>query len=180
MPRVRVVVTFMRQDRRYAGPVLPADVSLVKLAACSVAFYRYLYDTVGGPYLWWLRRTMPDRELTSLLAHPGVAIYVLYRGGEPIGFFEIDSMPPHGTNISYFGLMRQAIGQGLGPAFLQAACDAAWDTHPRMVTVNTCTADHPRALKTYLHAGFQIVRQMPENWDIPDHLGMTVPRHLVV
>ena len=45
------------------------------------AFYRYLYNTVGADYVWWLRRTMPDRELAMLLRDPAVSIHVLYSGG---------------------------------------------------------------------------------------------------
>jgi hypothetical protein len=48
------------------------------------------------------------------------------------------------------------------------------------VTVNTCTADHPRALPTYLKAGFVKIRSMDEEWDIPERLGITVPERLRV
>ncbi len=50
----------------------------------------------------------------------------------------------------------------------------------RAVTVNTCTADHPRALPGYLKAGFTPVRTVREVWDIPNRLGITVPPHLKV
>jgi len=43
------------------------------------------------------------------------------------------------------------------------------------MTVNTCTADHPRALPAYLRAGFRMVRQVREVWDVPDGLGMRIP-----
>jgi hypothetical protein len=46
------------------------------------------------------------------------------------------------------------------------------------MTVNTCTADHPRALPTYLRAGFQKVRQVREVWDVPLRLGLRIPDHL--
>jgi len=55
---------------------------------------------------------------------------------------------------------------------------AAWLQGPRMVTVNTCTADHPRALPNYLRAGFQVTRAMDETWDVPVALGMKIPAHL--
>ena len=55
--RAVVTVTFLRMDQRPSDPPrrLPEACSLVTLAACSVPFYRYLYGTVGGPYLWRLR-----------------------------------------------------------------------------------------------------------------------------
>ena len=81
-------------------------------------------------------------------------------------------------NLSYFGLMPQAVGSGFGRAFLRAAVDEAFVTSGRGITVNTCTADHPRALPTYLRTGFKPVRSVREVWDVPTRLGMTVPEHL--
>jgi GNAT superfamily N-acetyltransferase len=179
--RIAVNVTFLRQEAAPAlpGAALPTEVSLVRVAHPTVGFYRYLYNTVGARYVWWLRRAMPDAELAAMLASPENALHVLYRAGEPAGFFELDQRP--GTvNISYFGLLPHAVGQGLGPAFLRASIDAAWHHRPRAVTVNTCTADHPRALPNYLSAGFTPVRTMREVWDVPNRLGLEIPARLRV
>ena len=180
--RVGVTVTFLRMDRRPAdaSPPFPPGLEVVRVAACSVAFYRYLYDTVGADYVWWLRRTMPDAELAALLAHPAVSIHVLYGGGEPAGFFELDGRNWPDVNLSYFGLMPRAVGTGVGSAFLRAAVDEAWSRNPRGMTVNTCTADHPRALPTYLRAGFRPVRQVREVWNVPVRLGLRIPDALRV
>ena len=83
-------------------------------------------------------------------------------------------------NIAYFGLLPHLVGQGLGRAFLRAAIDAAWALEPRAIRVNTCTADHPRALPAYLRAGFRPVRTVREVWDIPDRLGLPIPPTLRV
>ncbi len=180
--RVGVTVRFLRMDHRPADPAprLPGGIGLVRLDACTVAFYRYLYNTVGADYVWWLRRTMPDRELGSLLADPAVSIHVLYRGGEPAGFFELDARTRTTVNLSYFGLMPNAVGIGAGYAFLRLAVDFAWQAGPKTVTVNTCTADHPRALPTYLRAGFHRVREVHEVWNVPFALGMRIPAHLLL
>ena len=63
-------------------------------------------------------------------------------------------------------------------ASLRAAIDAAWGMGARGVTVNTCTADHPRALPSYLRAGFRPVRAVREIWDVPTRLGLVIPDHL--
>ncbi len=144
----------------------------------SVAFYRYLYDTVGAPYIWWLRRTMPDAELASIIGSQAVAIQVLYKDNEPLGFYELDARASNAVNLSYFGLFPRAIGQGIGGALLRAAMAQSWAQKPQALTVNTCTADHPRALPTYLKAGFKPVRSVREIWDIPNRLGLTIPDHL--
>ena len=166
-------------ERPPAGAALPGDVRLERLAHCTVGFYRYLYDTVGAEYVWWLRRTLSNAALRAILAEPGVSIHVLYRGGEPAGFFELDRRGLPVVNLSYFGLLPHAVGAGLGSAFLGAAVDAAWAEGARAVTVNTCTADHPRAMPGYLRAGFSVVRRLEEVWEVPTRLGLAVPRHLL-
>lgn len=179
--RVTVMVTFLRMDRPPAGatPSLPPEYQVVHVTAPTVAFYRYLYNTVGADYVWWLRRTMPDGELAAMLRDPKVSIHVLYSGGEPAGFFELDSRAWPDVNLSYFGLMPHAIGSGVGFPFLRHAVDAAWRLHPRGMTVNTCTADHPRALPSYLRAGFRTMRQVREVWNVPLRLGMHIPERLL-
>lgn len=143
-----------------------------------MAFYREMYDAVGGPHLWWLRRAMPDGTLAAILADKAVSLHLLKRDGEPAGFFELDGRFRPDINLSYFGLMPHAVGLGLGTAFLRAAVDEAFTTSGRGVTVNTCTADHQRALPTYLRAGFRPVRSVREVWDVPNRLGMTIPANL--
>jgi len=178
--RVGVTVTFLRMMEAPAASPLPwpEGMGVQRVEAPTVAFYRFLYNTVGADYVWWLRRMMPDAELAELLRRPAVSIHVLYAGGQPAGFFELEWRTARDINLNYFGLMPHAIGAGIGSRFLDHAVAAAWAQTPRMLTVNTCTADHPRALPNYLRAGFQAVRAMDEVWDIPVSLGMKIPAHL--
>jgi GNAT superfamily N-acetyltransferase len=180
--RISVVVTFLRMDAPPATPAppLPEGAELRHETGCDVARYRYFYDTVGAEYVWWLRRTMPDRRLAALLRDPDTEIHVLTWQGEPAGFFELDRSNAPLVNLSYFGLLPHAVGHHLGYAFLRAAIDTAWNgrTRTRALTVNTCTADHPRALPTYLRAGFHTIRQVREDWDVPERLGLAIPDRL--
>ena len=180
--RIAVLVTFLRQEQPPApAPIgLPPHTGIVRVHKPTVGFYRYLYDSVGAQHVWWLRRTMPQAQLAALITSPGVSINVLYQGNEPAGFFELDARTAHTVNISYFGLLPHAIGCGLGTQLLRAAMVTAWAHKPRALTVNTCTADHPRALPNYLRAGFVPVRTAREVWDVPDHLGLQIPEHLRV
>ena len=175
--RVVVTVTFLRMDNvpTETAPPLPNAARVVRLPAPSVAFYRYLYDTVGAPHLWWLRRVTPDAELAALLGMPEISLNVLYVGGEPAGFHELDARPWPTVNLSYFGLVPEFVGQGLGYPFLRHAVDLVWSQGGKAMTVNTCTADHPRALPIYRRAGFRPVRQIREQWDVPLRLGMAIP-----
>jgi GNAT superfamily N-acetyltransferase len=178
--RIAVDVTFLRMDSPPddAPPPLPRGSVVQRVAQCSVPFYRYLYDTVGRDYVWWLRRTVPDSEIASLLARPEISMHVLYHGGEPAGFYELERRSDHGINLAYFGLMPHAIGHGAGRALLRHAVDEAWGDHARALTVNTCTADHPRALPNYQAAGFRLIRTVREVWPVPLRLGLSIPERL--
>jgi GNAT superfamily N-acetyltransferase len=178
--RVGVVVTFLRMDWAPSedAPPLPAGCEVRYVRDCSVEQYRFLYNTVGAAYVWWLRRAMPDRQLAALLRDSRVGIYVLYADGQPAGFYELDSTPWPAVNLSYFGLMPEAIGKHMGYALLRHAVDAVWRSGARAMTVNTCTADHPRALPCYLRAGFRVVRRVAEEWNVPTRLGLVIPEEL--
>ena len=179
--RVGVVVTFLRMDWAPSGdaPALPAGAEVRYARDCSVEQYRFLYNTVGAQYVWWLRRAMPDRQLAALLRDTRVGIYVLHVDGEAAGFYELDSNGWPAVNLGYFGLMPQAVGRGFGYAFLRHAVDTAWKSGARALTVNTCTADHPRALPCYLRAGFRVTRRVAEEWNVPTRLGLVIPRRCV-
>jgi len=179
--RAAVTVTFLAMSRAPELPAsFPGDVRFVRVRNCSVPFYRYLYSEIGGDYLWWMRRAETDARLAAHLANPQIAVHVLTLGEEPVGIAELDYRPMITVNLAYFGLMRHVIGRGLSTRFLGATLTQAWSHRPRAVTVNTCNADHPRALPMYLRAGFVKLRSVDEIWDIPDRVGLTVPERLKV
>lgn len=178
--RVGVTVTFLRMERPPAdsAPSFPHGAYVKRDRWCSVETYRHLYKTVGDAHVWWLRRIMPDHQLAAMLRDPRITIHVLTVDSAPSGFYELDRTHWPAVNLSYFGLMPQAIGRGLGYPFLRHAVATAWGMGPRAVTVNTCTADHPRALPTYLRAGFVKIREVAEVWNVPLRLGLPIPEHL--
>jgi GNAT superfamily N-acetyltransferase len=181
--RVAVTVTFMHMSAPAARSAVefPPGVMLSR-QKLSVAGYRKLYDEIGGPWLWWLRRVMPDEMLARHLADPAVSTHVLTLHGKTAGFFELDAGHWPDVNLNYFGLMPGVIGQGLGMKLLRASINEVFAFKPpspvRYLTVNTCTADHSRALPNYLAAGFTEIRRVREIWDIPRRLGLHIPDHL--
>ena len=179
--RAAVTVTFLAMARPPELPAsFPGGIRFARVQPCSVPFYRYLYSEIGGDYLWWMRRAETDARIAAHLDNPLVQVHVLTIGEEPVGIAELDYRPMITVNLAYFGLMRHAIGRGLGMRFLLASLTQAWSHRPRAVTVNTCNADHPRALPLYLRAGFVKVRSVDEVWEIPDRVGLTVPERLKV
>ncbi|MFT8675122.1 MAG: GNAT family N-acetyltransferase [Acetobacter sp.] len=180
--RMKVTITFMRMDAPPSAPrlLLPAGWALEHDVKPDVAAYRALHDGVGRSCCWWMRQAQPDRVLASLLATAPIGIGLLRESGALRGFYELDYADPQAVNLSYFGLFPQAIGRGVGRAFLDCVLRRAWRNQPRSVRVNTCTADHPRALPLYLGAGFTPLRQVDEVWDVPDRLGLDIPHRLRV
>lgn len=122
------------------------------------AFYRYLYEQVGKPHHWQLRRRLGDDQLRAELHTPATEITVLYVEGAPAGFFELElSRLPDEAHILYFGLTPDFQGRGLARFFLSEAVSAAWAHDPARLTIETNTLDSPRALRLYQRIGFSPV-----------------------
>ena len=160
MAPVPLTITFLQMAERPKLPEVPPPagrkLALLRAENCSVSFYRYLYDAVGKRWLWVERKRMSDADLQAILQDEKVEIYVLYVGGVPAGYAELDRRRPPEIDIAYFGIMPEYIGLGLGPYFLRWVIDAAWRHGPARLTVNTCTLDHPAALPLYQKFGFRV------------------------
>ncbi len=180
--RAIVTVVFLRMNHRpdRSRATFPLGVEL-RPERLGPEAYRALHKEIGAPWLWWLRRIMPDAALARHLASPALAIQLLRVNGEVAGFFETDAGHWPDVNLNYFGLKPSFIGKGLGRPLLDAAVDSVFlgASSLRGMTVNTCSADHPRALPNYLAAGFRETRRAQEIWDIPRHLGLSIPAHLL-
>lgn len=137
----------------------PAEVQVEGLridhaAGCTASFYRYLYTEVGRDYRWTDRLAWTDQQIQEHLASPGVSVHVAYVGGTPAGYFELTRHDDGSCEISYFGLLREFQGRGLGKLLLTRATEGAWRTSPTRVWLHTCTLDGEAALPNYLARGF--------------------------
>lgn len=161
--KLEVVITFLEmRERPHLRPTVPAGgapVALLHAESPSVAFYRFLYDTVGKDWLWWARRALSDEALAREIQDPRVEVYVLYCGGQPAGYAELDRRVEGEVELAYFGILPEFIGRRLGPYLLTQALEQAWSYGPERVWVNTCTLDHPKALPMYQRFGFVPYRQ---------------------
>lgn len=179
--RANVTVVFLQMLSPPSRPptALPSGVN-VRCEPIGVEAYRQLYREVGSSWLWWLRNMMSDKVLAKHLASGAVGVHQLLVEGEVAGFFELDAGYRPTVNLNYFGLLPRFIGRGLGWTLLNYAVDTAFKnaSSVRRMSVNTCNADHPRALPNYLAAGFCEYRRADEAWDIPVRLGFKIPDHL--
>lgn len=161
---------------RPSRPHPPGRHALMRAEAPPIAFYRFLYDTIGARWFWFERRRMSDEALSAIIADPKVEIYVLHVEGSPAGFIELDRRPAPAIDIALFGIMPGLAGRGLGAYLLDWGVSQAWSHEPDRLTVRTCTLDHPRALQAYQRVGFAPVRQEVRVVDDPRSLGL-IPLH---
>ena len=147
-------------------PHLNHPVMLVHAEKPTLSFYRYLYDTIGAEWLWYERRVMDNETLTAIIHDDEVFIYVLYAGGVPAGYVELDCRKHPDVEVAYLGVIPEFIGCGLGGRLVNWALESAWSREPDRVWIHTCNFDHPAALPLYQKAGFVPFSQ--ETTEIPD------------
>lgn len=184
--RLTVTVTQLEMASRPThppapAPMLPQPVALLRVHEPTPSYYRYLYDTVGEPWLWYERRQLDADALKAVIQDERIALYVLSYGGVPAGFAELDMRPENtvrrnDTLLAYFGLVPDFIGRGLGRFFLSSIIDIAWQQPgiDRLV-VRTCTLDHPAALPLYQKCGFSATRQQTTTILDPRKSGLLPP-----
>jgi len=168
-------ITYLEMLERPARPRVPAPLdklALMQAEPCTVSFYRYLYDTVGEPWLWFERRIIDDAAVAAQIHRPTIEIFVLYVRGAPAGFFELDTAAPRETKLCYFGLIPDFIGRRLGPYLLQAAIDRAWSRPIDRFWLHTSTFDHPKALRVYQQAGFVVYARRQVLFEDPREHGI--------
>lgn len=169
-------VTYLGMEGRPTAPPPPPPLlksAILKCEHAPIHFYRYLYNTIGGPYFWIERRLWSDEKLTAQLTEPKVSLYVLYIGGVPGGMAEIDFREPGVAQICYFGLMPEFIGRRIGPWFLHQVVELCWGEPVSRLLVNTCTLDHKKALVTYQRSGFVVYARTDRVVAIPPNFEKT-------
>ena len=122
---------------------------------CSVELFRWLYVEVGKNYHWIDRLPWTDEEIQEHLAQPQISIWLLTYDNQRAGYFELRKCEDASTEVSYFGLLPQFLGRGLGKHLLTCATEQAWVDGANRVWLHTCTLDDPAALPNYLKRGFK-------------------------
>ena len=168
-------VTFLEMTaaparRTMAKP--PGKLSLQRAEDPPLHLYPYLYEAIGRDYTWVIRARMSDEELSAILTHPDLELYLFYINGVPAGFAELDfadlTSESHVAHLAYFGLMPEFLGKGYGRFFLGQTLDILWARSPEKILLNTCSHDHPAALHLYQRAGFVAYARETQQLMIPD------------
>jgi len=175
--KIDTVVTYLEMTEPPTSPPPPqppGKLALLRMEDPDVDFYRFIYDTVGEQWLWYERRLLDDETLGEVIRDEDVEIYVLYVGGVPAGFSELDFHRLPDVEMAYLGLKPDFIGHGFGRYLLRWTVDQAWQRRMGRLWLHTCTLDHPDALRIYQRAGFTPYRQERAEIDDP-RLAGTLP-----
>lgn len=177
--KLEEIITYLEMRQPPAEPVAPhrgEKLALMRAEHPTVAYYRFLYDTVGEQWSWHERRRLSDDRLRAIIEDPLVEIDVLYVAGVPAGYAELDRRIDGQVELAYFGMMPEFIGRGLGGFLLRRICAKAWRPGVERLWVHTCNFDHPRALAVYQRVGFVPYRQERRIIDDPRLDGTLPPR----
>lgn len=153
---------------RHVPTPMGIKLALMRATNMPLAFYRFMYEQVGKPHHWGMRRKIANDALSTIIHAETTHIHLLYVDGSPAGFFELDFSDQTCADIVYFGLVPEFQGRGLSRFLLSEAVAAAWANDPERVTIETNTLDSPRALQIYQKMGFLPVawrEELIEPWE---------------
>jgi len=138
------------------------DFDIIEMTQPDVEFYLFLYRSVGEKWRWFDRLKYSHEQMNAILYNRNVNIYVIYQGGVPGGYIELEQ-DGDSTEVAYFGLREGFIGRGLGKHLLSFGVQRAFENGARRVWLHTCNLDSPHALANYQKRGFTVydVREQP-------------------
>lgn len=149
------VATFLEmRSRPTPSPAKSGGLTLERWRDADLGAYRALFKAIGENWLWYSRLVMPDDKLTCILRDPQIEIYRLMNDGKVVGLLELDFSQTDECELSFFGLLPDAIGRGAGRFLMGEAIRLAWSKPINRFWVHTCTFDHPAALPFYRRSGF--------------------------
>lgn len=163
--KLATVVTYL--EMRAPAPLRPVPapdgVTLRPVTDPDIAWYRDLFNRVGGQdWLWFSRLGMTDAELAKIIASPDVHILPLDKEGQSHGLLELDFRRAGECELAFFGLTSALIGTGAGRYLMNAAISLAWEHPIKRFHLHTCTLDSPMALPFYRRSGFTPTHQQIE------------------
>ena len=172
--RLGAVVTYleMTEPPLPASPPAMAPLRLERWEEADTRRYRRLFEKVGAPWLWYSRLAMDDETLAASMAE---VHSVLDGQGEEVGLLELDFGTAGECLIRFLGLVPALSGRGHGPWLFAETLKLAWRPGVGRVHVNTCTLDHPAALRAYVKAGFKAYKRAFESFPDPRLRGLLPP-----
>ena len=141
---------------------------LVKKINPDFQLNKFFYKQVGKKHRWLDRLNWSDEKCINYISNINLDTYIISDSENLVGFFELLNNPHLSeTEISYFGLLEEYIGRGIGGYALSVAIRKSFEKDIKRVWLHTCTLDHPNALKNYIARGMTVFKK--ENINIIDN-----------
>ena len=136
-----------------------ADFVVKEVEIPQFEFNKYLYILVGKSWHWNDKLSWTDSDWKNHVQNKNLKTYVAYYKGTPVGYYELLQETNGSVQIVLFGLASGFIGKGFGGYFLTQALQSAWElNNTKRVYLNTCSLDHPSALKNYKARGMTVYK----------------------
>mgnify|MGYP001296773000 FL=1 len=133
---------------------------LVKKIKPDFQLNKFFYKQVGKKHRWIDRLSWSDGKWINYISNKNLETYIISESDELAGFFELLYNPElKETEISYFGLLEEYIGKGIGGYALSVAIKKSFEKNIKRVWLHTCTLDHPNALKNYIARGMTVFKK---------------------
>ena len=133
---------------------------LVKKINPDFQLNKFFYKQVGKKHRWLDRLNWSDEKWINYISNKNLDTYIISDSENLVGFFELLNNPRLSeTEISYFGLLEEYIGKGIGGYALSEAIRKSFEKNIRRVWLHTCTLDHPNALKNYIARGMTVFKK---------------------
>jgi ribosomal protein S18 acetylase RimI-like enzyme len=133
---------------------------LVKKIQPDFQLNKFFYKQVGKNHRWIDRLSWSDQKWIKYISNKNLETYVISDNEDLAGFFELLYNPDlRETEISYFGLLEEYIGKGIGGYALSEALKKSFEKNIKRVWLHTCTLDHPNALKNYIARGMTVFKK---------------------
>ncbi len=137
----------------------PESFGVRMVSAPSTELNRVLHAAVGTRWRWGGRHDWGQAEWGDYVQRDELETWIAYVDGKPGGYYEIERQDDGTCRIQCFGLMEAHIGKGLGGHFITHAVARCWEAGATRIWLNTCSRDHPNALRNYLERGFTIASE---------------------
>jgi GNAT superfamily N-acetyltransferase len=171
------VVTLLEMAHKPTPRPMPMSrLKLVRWVKPSPEAYRTLFRRVGEPWLWYSRLTLDDAALITATHQAKTQIFAVVDPiGIEVGILELTHPESDWCSIDFLGLVPELNGKGEGAWLMTNALALAWQPGVHSVRVNTCTLDHPGALRFYQRSGFVAIERELQSFADPRISGL-IPR----
>ena len=160
--QIAAIVTFLAMTERPRPRATVRTLRFIRFSPGDGAAYRALYRGVGEPWGWFSRLSWTDAALHDHFSSEGVAAFHVYAGDTSVGLVELDARATDETELAFFGVRPDFIGQGHAAEMMDFAIAEAFARPIARFFVHTCTLDHPGALRFYEKSGFKAYRRAIE------------------